>query len=83
MEPFGIYYLRNTPHSGTFQTRLGTVGPGASTRPADPLQASLANIQPNQNTGYLGIQGTGNIGWLRPSAEFVYFVGASRDSGIA
>lgn len=76
VEPFVIAYLRNTPHSGAFQTRLNTVGPGAVARPAaDPLQANLANIQPHQETFYLGIQGTGNIGWLRPSAELVGFVG--------
>ncbi|MBI4610048.1 MAG: hypothetical protein HY726_13685 [Candidatus Rokubacteria bacterium] len=80
VEPFGIYYLRNTPHSGAEQNRLNAVGPGAVARPADPLQASLDNIQPNQDTGYLGIQGTGTIGWLRPSAEFVYLVG--RISGL-
>lgn len=75
IEPFAIYHLFDTPHSGNFQTRLNTVGPGGGTRAADPLQASVANIQPHQDAWYLGIQGTGNIGWLRPSAEFVYFVG--------
>lgn len=75
VEPFVLAYLRNSPHSGTEQNRLGAVGPGARARPADPLQASVANLQPHQETYYLGIQGAGNIGWLRPSAEFVYLVG--------
>ncbi len=88
IEPFALFYLRNSPMSGPEQQRLGCVGPDAAIRPGstfvagactgsagDPLQANLANIQPNQQTYYVGIQGTGNIGWLRPSAEFVYLFG--------
>lgn len=84
LEPMVLAYLRNTPHSAA-TTRLTTVGPNGATRPADPLQVADIGpdrIQPNQETYYLGIQGTGNIGWLRPSAEFVYmtgFVGGLRD----
>jgi hypothetical protein len=89
VEPFVLSYLRTSPMSGGEQNRLGCVGPDGATRvghtisaagacttgPGDPLQASLANIQPHQETWYLGIQGAGNIGLLRPSAEFVYLVG--------
>lgn len=76
LEPFFLAYLRDTPNSGTGLTRLNLVGPGGVTRPAtDPLQASIADIVPSQTSYYLGIQGTGNIGWLRPSVEFVYLTG--------
>lgn len=76
LEPFAIYYLRNTPMSGPEQTRLGTVGPEGATRPAnDPLQANISNIQPSQETWYVGLQGTGSVGWLRPSFEVVGLLG--------
>lgn len=76
LEPFAAAYLRDAPQTGTGLTRLNLVGPGGAPRPAgDPLQASIAGIVPTQSTYYVGLQGTGNVGWLRPSFEFVYFTG--------
>ncbi len=77
LEPFALFYLRNSPMSGPETNRLGTVGPGGATRPADPLQAPIgqARIQPSQETYYLGLQAAGNIGWLRPSFEAVGLLG--------
>lgn len=74
--PFVLAYLRDQPYTGSGLTRLGTLGPGGATRPADPLQASIANVVPHQDTYYLGLEGTGSFGVLRPSFEFVYLTGS-------
>jgi len=78
LEPFAMFYLRNSPMTGGEPNRLGTVGPGGATRPAnDPLQAPIGKnrIEPSQETWYLGLQTAGNIGWLRPSWEAVGLFG--------
>ena len=73
VETFGLLQLRDTPNFGSGLTRLNLVGPGNVPRPAtDPLQASIADIVPNQTSYFLGIAAKGNFGLLRPSAEFVY-----------
>jgi len=73
--PFVLAYLRNSPNTGAELNRLNGLGPGGVPRPADPLQASIANVVPSQTSYYLGFETTGNIGWLRPSFEFVYLSG--------
>ena len=86
-EPFGLVQFRDSPSTGSGQTRLNLVGPGNEARPAgDPLQASIADVVPNQTSYFLGLAGMGSFGIFKPRAQFVYsggeISGLRDDNGV-